>query len=444
MKFATLIAEDGTATTVAADCKPLGSADIDKRVLHILPKLFVPSHVVKNLRPLEILLEVECSLPIPMLTIDDIVIRQPYPNTRYYVGGSKTSRNGWLIDLPADAVEFDLIFKWEFFNAWKFSQYDELLVNHTIHVKLLPGDARTYTMDSSCWPRGAKTGDERDIPFRGTAISLIGLEGDEDPREKTRRDIIRINNLVWQEDGELTADHAGQAIEENLTIPPVAYEQVWSLRAFDEEQLHEVKHAANFTVNLDEHLNNAEQEMPAAVLLQAIKQACDISFGKDSDYMKGFASCEKHPALVTLNQWWEQHRTDGKPMKAGHAMPWIRVKDDDEYWCGYGEVPNSKIPGMLFSKKANVRVGDGILLVYCAAAEHFTFPAAHAIQTYLTDGQELMDIGGIDKKMLMSGEYDEAWYALEALSGIPSRFPKAFASLQGVAAETAASAAAAG
>lgn len=434
MKVAALVSPDGTTTTVTADGKPLGDGDVDRRVLHILPKLFVPSRVVKHLKPLEVLLEVESSLPIPMLAIDDIEVRQPYPNTRYYVGGSKTSRNGWLVNLPDGVMEFDLKFKWEFFNAWKFSNYDELIVEHIIHVKLLPGEKRTYTMDSACWPRGGKTGDDRDVPFKGTAVSLIGLDGDEDPRETTRRDIIRINNLVWQEDGVPTDYHAGQVIEENLVIPPVAYEQVWSLNAFQEEQLHEIKQVARFTSHHEAHDANADHEMPAAVLLHAIQQARTTPFGKTSEYMKGFASCEKHPALVTLNEWWEEHRTDGKPMKAGHAMPWIRVRDDDEYWCGYGEVPNQKIPGMLYSKKANARVGDSILLVYCAAAEHFTYPAPHAVQTYLADGQEFVDIGGVGKEMLLSGEYDEAWYALDALCGLPERFPEAFASLQRLAA----------
>jgi len=436
MKVATLVAPDGTETTVTADGKPVGNGDIDRRVLHILPKLFVPSGMGKRLKPLEMLLEVESSLDVPMLSVDEIVIRQPYPNTRYFVGGSKESRVGWLINLPDEVSEFDLKFKWEFFNAWKFSPYDELVMEHIIHVKLLPGEGRTYTMDSSCWPRGKKSEDERDLPMNGTAVSLIGLEGDKDPRESSRRDIIRINNLVYTEDGVPTDYHAGQVIEENLTIPPVAYEKVWSLHAFNEEQLHEVKQTSRFTVCLDEHVANAEIEMPAAVLFAAIQQAQDVPFGADTAYLKSFASCESHPALVTLNEWWEEHRADGKPMKAGHAMPWVRVRDDDEYWCGYYETPNMKIPHMVGTIKANARVGDSILLVYSAAAEHFTYPDSHAVLTYLADGQSYNDIGGVSEAMVRSGEYDESWYALKALSALPEMFPEAYAALKRAANES--------
>ncbi|KPY55632.1 hypothetical protein [Pseudomonas amygdali] len=429
MKVATLVAPDGTHTTVTADGKPLGSGDIDRRVLHILPKLFVPSGVQSRLKPLEVLLEVETTLDIPMLGIDDIRVRQPYPNTRYYVGGSQTSRNGWVVNLPDGVDEFDIKFKWEFFNAYKFSRWDELHVEHLIHVKLLPGDNRTYTMDSSCWPRGGIGDDPKDLPFKGTAISLIGLDGDEDPRLSTNRDIIRISELVFKNGEGEPDDYAGQIIEENLTIPPVAYEKVWSLRAFEEEQLHEVEQVSSFQSYRDEHKANAAHEMPASLLLSAIHSAREIPFGKDSAYLgKGFAACEGHPALVMLNEWWEAHRTDDKTMRAGHAMPWVRVKDDDEYWCGYGEVPNTKIGDMAYCKDASARVGDSILLVYCAAAEHFTYPDPRGVQTYLADGKEFNDIG-VGKDELDSGEYDEAWYALEALARFPSNFSAAYTAL---------------
>lgn len=430
MNIANLVSPDGTVTTVTADGKPLGNGDLDKRVLHILPKVFVPSYALSRLKPIEVILEVESTLPLPMLTLDEIVVRQPYPNNRYLVGGSETSRNGWLIDLPDDVYEFDLTFKWEFFHAWKFSPFDALHIEHLIHVKLLPGEFRTYTMDSSCWPRVQASEDPRNPSFRGTAVSLLGLEGDEDLREDKLRDIVKVEDLVWKRGEEITDDFAGQLIEERLTIPAQAYEKVWSLHAFDQEQLHEIKHSSKFSTYLTEHQDNAEHEMPASVLLKAINQAREIPFGKESEYSgKGAGKCESHPAMITLNQWWEESRTDNAPMKAGFAMPWVRARDDDEYWCGYGETPNEKISNMGYEKKSAARVGDAFLLIYSASHEHFVFNENHYLQTFLADGQKYAEVG-VSKEDVLSGEWDEAWFALEALAGIPGRFPEAYKALQ--------------
>lgn len=169
---------------------------------------------------------------------------------------------------------------------------------------------------------------------------------------------------------------------------------------------------------------------PPQLLLAAIQAAQDVPSGKGSVYYNGrFAACERHPALVTLNEWWEAHRQDGKPMRAGHAMPWVSVKDDDEYWCGYYGTPNEKISHMSYYNQSAARIGHSVLLVYCAAAEHFTFPDDGGVQIYLADGKKFVDVG-VPKEHVVSGVYDEAWYALEALSRSPSSFPAAYAALQ--------------
>lgn len=56
-----------------------------------------------------------------------------------------------------------------------------------------------------------------------------------------------------------------------------------------------------------------------------------------------------------------------------------------------------------------------MLLGYCAAAEHFAFLDNRGVQIYLADGKELTDVG-VDKEMVESGEYDEAWYARGAVT----------------------------
>ena len=426
MKVAMLVAPDGTQTPFTAD-GPLGHNDSDRRVLHILPKLLVPSGVQQHLKRSDVVLEVESTLGIPMLRIEDIEIRQPYPNTRYYVAGSKTSRNGWVIDLPEGVETFDLTFKWEFFRPWTFSDYDELLIEHVIHVRLLRGENRTYTMDPACWPRGLASDESSGPLFKGNAVTLIGLDGDPDLQASTDRDIVSVKSVGYKNGDDEDNTWIGRIIEENLTIPPVAYEQVWSLMAFEEEQLHEVRQVSTFESFRDEHQANASVEMPPQLLLAAIQAAQDVPY-----YKSAFASCEKHPALVMLNEWWEANRQDDKPMRAGHAMPWVRVQDDDEYWCGNYDTPNLKIGEMSCFQQSAARVGESILLLYCAAAEHSTFPEDGGVQYYLTDGQKFVDVG-VPKDHVLSGEYDEAWYALDALSRFPSRFPAAYAALQAAA-----------
>jgi len=443
MKHATVVQADGSAVIVGPDLKPLGNADIDRRVLHVLPKLFVAKHLARKIKVTDIDLQITATAGVEIAPAGEIVIRQPYPNTRYFVAGSEQSRNGWVINLPDGVTEFDIVMSWSFAHPWRWWIYqeDELEVQHLIHVKLLAGEFRTYTMDSNCWPRGPGWQDERELTGKAgrTAITLMGHPTDEDPREKTHREIVKITDLVFTTP-ETGADefYAGHYMEENLTIPPIAYEQAWSINAHSEEQLHEVKQANQFSKFQEQHRSNGSIELPASVFLDAIQLAESVPFDRDSDFFKpGIMRrgiFESHPALELLNKWFEENRVDGKAMKCGHALPWARVRDDGQYWCGYHEIPNERIQNFATWAPATAVLGESTIVTFCASHEHSVYSDAMGLENFLADGQPLNQVG-IPQEQFESGEYDEAWYSLSALASFPHRFPAAYAEIQALASE---------
>jgi hypothetical protein len=46
---------------------------------------------------------------------------------------------------------------------------------------------------------------------------------------------------------------------------------------------------------------------------------------------------------------------------------------------------------------------------------------------------------GVSREEVLAGEYDEAWYALQALASFPQRFPVAYEALRSMAPDTASS-----
>lgn len=444
MQHATLVNSDGSTVTVGPDMKPLGNTDIDRRVLHVLPKLFVPAHLATKIKPTHMDLQITATEGVEICPEGEIIIRQPYPNKRYFVAGSKEARNGWVINLPHGVMEFDIVMSWNFLHPWRWwiCQEDELEVQHLIHVKLQPGEFRTYTMDSSCWPRdqsGRNSGE--DSGKRGhTPVTLMGHPSDADPRETTLRDIIKFTELTYttKETGE-EEFYAGHYIEENLTIPAIAYEQAWSIHAHNEEQLHEVKQTSKFSAHQALHRANGSVEMPASVLLEAIELAMTVPFDAESDFWKpGILRqgvFESHPALQLLTGWFEANRIDNKTMKSGHAMPWVRVRDDDQYWCGHYEVPNEPIANFASCSPATAVLGESIILTFCASHTHSIWTDERGLETFLADGQSWGQ-AGIDKELFESGEYDEAWYSLSALSRFAARYPAAYDELKSLANKT--------
>lgn len=116
-----------------------------------------------------------------------------------------------------------------------------------------------------------------------------------------------------------------------------------------DEQPQKVEQTTTFTQANEAHRANALIEMPAQVLIEAIKMAEHIRFDKDSKFRQSIegvpGGMERHPALRMLCLWWGSVRPEDEPYPPGVPELFVRVRDDGEYWNGYYEAPNVEIDG---------------------------------------------------------------------------------------------------
>lgn len=427
MKYAMRVSPDGKSEMVSADGKPLGKGDATQRVLHVVPKLFVPPGAAADLNKDTMEINITSTVGIDLTPAGGIIVRQPYPNQRYYVGGSHDIRNGWIVPIPDNVDHFDIEITWTIFGSWRVTNSDDWSVRHLMHVTLEPGEGNTYTMDASCWPSRVVDGPNR----RLAPISQLGVESDSADM-LMGRDILRRSALAYPDDPHFAVGHY---IEENVAIPGIKLDQAWSIDAFQDEQLHEVQQQVEFAQGNDHHERNARIEFPAKVFVSAVKLARNVPYAKGSQFrqsIKGMrGGCERHPALKLIADWWTEHRPEKTAHKVGFAMPWVRVRDDNEYWCGYYETPNMPLEAFASDASAQARIGSFMLLMFQAAHEHYTADE-DGIHTFLANGTPYMTIG-LYEEDLNSGACDESWYALEAYARFPERFPAAWSMLKKMA-----------
>lgn len=431
MKFALQTLPNGESRIVDASGNPPGNGDADRPVFHVLPKLFVPTEMLASpsrafsgLECENVSLEVSSSLPAGIEPMGGVIIRQPYPNRRYFVGGSSLIRNGWVVPLALDTGAFDVEFRWilEGPGVWQMLRHDEWEVRHVIHITLHPGRGMTYSMDSASWP-------ERGGPaMHFSPVSHLGA--DNDPEMRSRRKIVRDCELFYQdENGRPSDELAGYFLEERVDITGVPLERAWTIDAFEEEQLHEVQQCAVFAHDNEAHQINGPVEMPAELFVQAVKLVEDIPFERDSDFARSVAGVpgglERHPAMKLLCEWWESVRPSGEPFRPGSAMPMIRVRDDGQYWWGHHEIPNVPVAEFNRSGRDVARIGNLMLMLFQATQEVARFDT-HGMHILLPSGEPYNTIG-VGKEEFIAGEYDEAWYCLNALASFRERFPAAWA-----------------
>ena len=425
MKLARQDLPNGELCIIDADGKPLGSEDIDRPTLHLLPKLYVPKEMLTDpfdrLICDQISLNVTSSLSVDILPEGDIEVRQPYPNQRYFVGGSKLTRLGWTITLPPGSTEFDIEFHWFIGNPLLrlFMWADSWEITHLLHVKLLPGEGNTYSMDSVTWPTcGGQS-------MQLSPITVLGIE-DEDQIDRDQRKIIR-DGFIGDMKGDQTED--GYFIEEQVDIPGVPHAQVLRIiDAFKEEQLHEVIQTVILSQDIEEHKANAAIEMPADLFVRAVTLAEEIPFHDESEFALSVANIpggfEHHPAMKLLCDWWDTTRPGGEPFKPGSAMPLVRVRDDGEYWWGSYEIPNVSVKGFNNTGKDVARIGDLMLILFQAVQNSAVFDET-GMTVMLPSGSPHSTIG-ITREQYLAGESDEAWYCLKALASFQRRFPSAW------------------
>jgi hypothetical protein len=409
MEYARFNSPDGSTYLVKADGSALGSADSDRKTLHILPKLLLDRTMASQLDLSKVNLTILSEHKELLVPEGGMVIRQPYPNTDYLVAGSPVSRNGWCVNAESLPAEFEVEFCWHLREMHPTIPGKDWWVRHCIQLKLLSDGHRTFTMSSSNWPQ--KHGDDAPLYRQPKAFARAGLV--------CARDWAARNLQCVEE----TIDCGNFKINEDVVLYGIPYEQATSIHAFQELQLHEREQVVNFSTLNDVHSANGVVSLPPEVFLEALRLA-QISF-QDTPKPGKF---EEHPALKLLCDWWEANvPTQQDSLKAGYCMPLIRVEDDDEYWSGYGEIPNTKITAMTPFAASSAVCGGSVLLQFYASAQFSKFPAGF-FESRLVTGEEWCEVSAT-RQDVETGVYDEAWYSLEALRSFPTGFKAAFEEL---------------
>jgi hypothetical protein len=123
--------------------------DTEWCIFQVLPKLFVDFHDLHRMKSKNLAVRgTSDALGNIFEPQGGIVVRQPLPNRRYFVGGSQNIRYGWIVPIPDHINQFDLTMER---CIAKGAEYPNYTVRHTLLVQLLPGEYHTYSMDLSCW-----------------------------------------------------------------------------------------------------------------------------------------------------------------------------------------------------------------------------------------------------------------------------------------------------
>ncbi len=142
---------DGSTVQLRADGTEVGTTDSDQKLLHLLPKLLLDDSLTEAVSLDRVVLEVISDVD-GLLPAEGVVIRQPYPNSSYLVGGSVRNRNGWCVPAANLPERFEVEFRWTFMSL--LSDGSDWEVRHFIQLELEQGPFRTYTMAVSNWPNG--------------------------------------------------------------------------------------------------------------------------------------------------------------------------------------------------------------------------------------------------------------------------------------------------
>lgn len=387
------------------------TADADRQMLHVLPKLYVDSAILlQSMRPEHVSLAVTTDQP-EFLDLQppcgSIQISQCVPNKGYFIGGCLDTRYGWFSTIPKNMDAVDLVFHWDIVIP---SLGLHRHIEHEIHLNFLPGEYRTWSMDIRAWGRVRKfePGKPPLAMQPTTPLSPANLSPD--------RDVEVMDFETCEEDNVLV-------YIESLDIPSIPYSELAYIEEFQERQIHEIQRQAVFTRNNEAHRENAIVEMPKDIFIAAVRSAIENPPSYPTISTKPTV---EHPAIQQLASWWNQHAPNHH--NAAYCMPWVRVEENtEEYWCGYYETPNEPFAIFAQNKTANARVGDVLILEFMQqVAVDPSHP--HYIDVLLVNGRSSHTVG-VSMEEVETGEYDEAWYGLEALCRFPSRFPEVWSAL---------------
>lgn len=418
MKHARLDTPEGTQI-VRADGTVPRPWNTDCPVLHLLPELLLGIDAFATCPCPRVSCTVFVLSPSGLAFPEKLIVRQPFPNRRYLVAGTDDSRYGFLVPLPSELLEEIVIrLEWRLTDAEQaeavrgWGGEDAAGVDHVLRLRFgLTERGQVFSTDTSAWP----TGDVGSPPScELQPFAVLSERGLPSAREGSAA-------LGWN----MYADVL--VMDERLDVPGILLSDVWGFSEFEEEQLHEVGQTAVFhpaSPGTLAHHANACTEMPAVILVEAVRLARDIPYGKGTVYAGSMAASEKHPALLALCGWWNANAPDPLHRHAGLCMPWMRVRDDGEYWCAYYETPTMAVDHSLKRPEMAARVGDVVLIEFAQGQGAATFDPY--LDLWGVGGNPWNSVG-VSENEVQSGEHDEGWYTLEGLAAFPERFPAAWA-----------------
>lgn len=418
MKHARLHTPEGSVI-VRADGTVPQPWDASRPVLHLLPKLLLGSGVLHACPHPRVSCMATVLSPSGIILPGHLVVRQPLPSRRFLVAGTDDSRYGFLVPLPPDLPgEVVIRFSWRFADAvqadvvWRQGVEDAIGVDHVLRLRLRPsGHGQVFSMDTSAWP-------DRDAgapsPCHTQPFAVLSKEGLPCARKRS----VEL---------ELDPSTDVLAMDERLDVPGILLSDVWGFAEFEEEQLHEVGQTAAFDPASPAtlaHRANACVEMPASVLVEAVRFARNVPYDEGTAYHGSMAATERHPALLALCGWWNANAPEPLHRRAGLCMPWVRVSDEGDYWCAHYEVPNMSVDQPPCWPEAAARVGDVALIEFGQGLRAATFNPD--LELWDVTGRLRCSVG-VGEDEVRSGKCDEGWHTLEALACFPERFPAAWA-----------------
>lgn len=431
MQTALSMRNDGTSVLINTDGTEVGTADIDKKVLHLVPQLLLDHDTFARLDLDQVRLEIICALHGEFLPEGGVTVRQPYPNPYFLVGGSGGMRNGWCVSAEDLPDEFEIELRWIFLGMHPDGEGQDWTVRHLLRVKLLSGEHRTYTMAVSDWPRLAG----QPAPIYRQATAFMRSRQVSSEYYNARHALFIGERLIGNQ-----SNQGNFVIQETIELPAIPYEQATRIHAFTDLQLHEHKQVSMFSRYTTEHQDNGAADLPASIFLLAVKLAREVPYNRQAIQeqlaagdVERMGLLEQHPAMRVLCSWWEENRPD-KPgvMIAGMAMPFIRVLDDDKYYCGDLEQPCIPI-GTMFSVATSCATSGACVLVHFLASVKQSTYEDGMLNIHCSDGEVWQEVG-VTREDLEIGWFDEALSCLNALAGFPSNFPAAYHALEDLAA----------
>jgi len=199
-------------------------ASSDRRFLHLLPRVLLTAEQLEMLmRRRARLTATSDALGEAIRPRSTIVVRRPYGNRRYLVGGTKTTTLGWLVELPPALSMVDVRFTWQIpIDEFAFVGGTLCVIEHEFELRLEGTAGETtsdvFTMGHVPWPDADKwLGGQ--APVDVTPYATIGGRGLQPSR----------NLKVTTTDG---VDPQGTArITEKMLLPAISLKRLRSFRS---------------------------------------------------------------------------------------------------------------------------------------------------------------------------------------------------------------------